>query len=304
MYRKWGLFSSRGDRPDRCGGDSFDAQASTGLSFAMMKQPTVVELTRTVRFSLRGDGTLEEAAPRDNTYAGWPPMVGLGRYFELHVTCRGAADPQTGYFINITQIDHAARRVVLPMMSDAAQADEPDTAALMRQMIESLQEPLDGTVARLALQLTPAASIAIEDHDMDHVLLSHQYDFSAAHRLHSDALSEEENRRVFGKCNNPSGHGHNYQLEVTVRAPLHAQAGSPSIGQLDHLVDRVVIQRFDHRHLNIDTEEFAEINPSVENIARVCYELLLEEVRSLGVELAYVRVWETPKTICTYPASA
>jgi len=259
------------------------------------------ELTRTVRFCLRGDGSLDADAPGDNTYAAWPAMRGLGRYYELHVTCAGAVDQPTGYMVNIKVIDQAVRRHVLPVIAEAARRGaDPPMGALMRGLIESLADRLPRAVARLTFQLTPTHSFSIEGNDMAHVTLAQQYDFSAAHRLHVPALSESENRDVFGKCNNPSGHGHNYKVEVAVRAPVGEDGTVIQVHQLDAVVDRTIIERFDHKHLNIDAAEFADLNPSVENIARTIYDLLTEPIKQLGAAVQHVRVWETEKTVCTY----
>lgn len=121
------------------------------------------------------------------------------------------------------------------------------------------------------------------------VRFSHRFEFSAAHRLHNPALDAAANAQMFGKCNNPNGHGHNYELEVTLR-------GETSIAHLEETVSSVVLKRFDHRFLNLDVPEFANVNPTVENIARTIYQLLKPQLEAL----AAVTVWETPKTSCEY----
>lgn len=260
----------------------------------------MLELTRTVRFCIAGDGTLSSGSGRHNTFAAWPAMRGLGRYYEAHVTCRGEADAVTGYFINIKRIDEAVREAVLPALA-TYDAMGP-LGELMRRMMRSLREPLGGAAMRLTLQLTPTYSLSIEEDDMASVSMTQQYEFAAAHRLHVPAMTEPENLRVFGKCNNPAGHGHNYRLEVTVRCPIDQAAGGTimPVEALDELVDRMVVQRFDHKNLNMDTVEFASRNPSVENIAQVICGLLEGPVKATGCELEQVRVWETGKTVCTY----
>jgi 6-pyruvoyl-tetrahydropterin synthase len=136
----------------------------------------------------------------------------------------------------------------------------------------------------------------------DHAIVTEHFEFSAAHRLHCPDLGDEENRRIFGKCNHASGHGHNYRGAVSVRVPVGA--GSPVLGagQLASIVNRRVIDRFDHRHLNVDCPEFAALNPSVEHIAMVCHGLLEHDVAATGAALERVTVWETEKTSASYPA--
>ncbi len=102
------------------------------------------------------------------------------------------------------------------------------------------------------------------------IRLTRRYRFSASHRLHADKLSEAANAELYGKCNNPYGHGHNYLLEVTVRGPVNTLSGQvASVDGLDSLVQRTVLDEFDSRNLNADIAEFASSVPTSENIAGV-----------------------------------
>ncbi len=113
---------------------------------------------------------------------------------------------------------------------------------------------------------------------MDEVSTTRRYRFVAQHRLHSDRLSEEENWRVFGKCNNPNGHGHNYVILVTVRGPVDPRTGQVTdAGELDRIVTETVVQRFDHRDLNGDPE-FATRVTTGENLVRFIWDLLVKRV--------------------------
>ena len=276
----------------------------------------MLDLTRTVRFCLNGPDPArgEAGEPADpsnpidpaarNGYAGYPPMRGLGRYYELHVRCRGEADAVTGYFMNIREIDQAVRRHVLPDLEALLDTTRPSSViamgALMRRMLDLLRPALRGTVVEVALQLTPFHSLTILEPDMATILIRQRYEFAAAHRLHVPTFSDERNREVFGKCNNPSGHGHNYEVEVAVRAPIDAQGRIVRVEELDRVVLREAIDKLDHKHLNVDVPQFAKLNPSVENIAKVVYEMLAAPVEALGVTLEEISVWETGKTRCTY----
>jgi 6-pyruvoyltetrahydropterin/6-carboxytetrahydropterin synthase len=100
--------------------------------------------------------------------------------------------------------------------------------------------------------------------------VTRRYRFAASHRLHSDRLSEEENRELYGKCNNPYGHGHDYILEVTVAGPRDSATGLViQVPLLDKLVSEQVLRDIDHRYFNADVREFAELVPTSENIIRV-----------------------------------
>lgn len=107
------------------------------------------------------------------------------------------------------------------------------------------------------------------------IRLTRRYRFCASHRLHSDLLSKCENERVYGKCNNPFGHGHDYALEVTVGGPLDPLTGLlVAVSHLDRLVADCVLSRFDHRNINLDLAEFSDLVPTTENIALVIADLL------------------------------
>jgi 6-pyruvoyltetrahydropterin/6-carboxytetrahydropterin synthase len=125
-----------------------------------------------------------------------------------------------------------------------------------------------------------------------------RYSFSASHRLHSDALSAEENRATYGKCNNPHGHGHNYGLEVLVGGELDAETGMVvNMAALDEAVRELVIERFDHANLNLDPY-FKNRVPTTENLCRAVFELL-KDVLPAGV-LESVRVEETENNFFEY----
>ena len=121
--------------------------------------------------------------------------------------------------------------------------------------------------------------------------LSQRFEFCAAHRLHNPALSDEENRRTYGKCNNPHGHGHNYALEVTVAGPVDARTGMVcNLVDLDAAVERSVLEHFGHEHLNA-LPEFAARVPTTENLCRSVFEILQREFRAAHLEK--VRMEET-----------
>lgn len=98
--------------------------------------------------------------------------------------------------------------------------------------------------------------------------LTRRYRFSASHRLHSDQLSAEENKRVYGKCNNPFGHGHDYVLDVSVRGPMDEATGRiVDLDTLDGLIAREVIAPMEHRNLNVEVDSFRTVAPTTENLA-------------------------------------
>lgn len=125
--------------------------------------------------------------------------------------------------------------------------------------------------------------------------------FNAAHRLHNTKFSEEKNDAVFGKCNNPNFHGHNYELIVKIIGEPDAVTGYViDLKLLSDLIKQKVLKRFDHKNLNLDVDEFKTLNPTAENIAIVIYNILRPEI-SNRMELK-VRLYETERNFVEYPA--
>lgn len=124
--------------------------------------------------------------------------------------------------------------------------------------------------------------------------------FNAAHRLHVPAWSDARNKEVFGLCNNPNWHGHNYELEVKVTGDIDPETGMViDLGWLADLVRQEIESRFNHKNLNLDTEEFRSLNPTAENICVVIWQILrrrLDEKYDL-----HIRLYETPRNFVEYP---
>ena len=114
-----------------------------------------------------------------------------------------------------------------------------------------------------------------------HVTVCRKEHFNAAHRLHNPAWSDEQNQQVFGKCNNPNYHGHNYELIVRLTGAIDPETGYVyDMKRLSDLIKREILDTFDHRNLNLDTEEFRHLNPTAENIAVVIWNRLRPHVEA------------------------
>ncbi|PWJ40902.1 6-pyruvoyl trahydropterin synthase family protein [Sediminitomix flava] len=125
--------------------------------------------------------------------------------------------------------------------------------------------------------------------------------FNAAHRLYNPNWSEEKNQEVFGLCSNPNFHGHNYEMEVQVTGEIDPDTGFViDMKFLRDIIREHVVARFDHRNLNLDTEEFANLNPTAENICVVIWQLLRAQLES-KYDLK-VRLYETKRNFVEYPA--
>ena len=131
--------------------------------------------------------------------------------------------------------------------------------------------------------------------------LSRRYLFSASHRLHSDAISEEENRTTYGKCNNPFGHGHNYILEVTVSGQVDSKTGTVcNLTDLDGFIKSQVLARYDHENLNT-LPEFAQEVPTTENLCIQIYKIVQRGFYQAHLER--VRLEETMMNSFEYAGS-
>ena len=124
--------------------------------------------------------------------------------------------------------------------------------------------------------------------------LTRRYRFAASHRLNTEALTPEQNARLYGKCNNPFGHGHDYVLDVSVEGPLDASGQIVKRDALDELVHQEVLARVDHRNLNCDLPELRSQVPTTENFASAIEAMLLRKW-TLPARLARVRISETAR---------
>jgi 6-pyruvoyltetrahydropterin/6-carboxytetrahydropterin synthase len=258
-----------------------------------------MRLMREIRFSVGP----EPAGPVLNSWAGWPSPQGIVPYIVLRARIEGEPHGITGYICNISQMDRLLRERVIPLCNafGRGSANSAQLPATPERLIQSIgvalgpHAPAGTRWVDWELRLTPYLGYTLVSGESPMVLMTEAFEFSAAHRLHCPTISDEENRRTFGKCNNANGHGHNYQVDITIAGEPDPLTGVllPA-ARLERTVRERVIDRLDHKHLNVDCDEFRNLNPSVENIARVIWSLLDRQFEP--ARLAHVRVWETPKT--------
>ena len=216
---------------------------------------------------------------------------GHGHNYLLEVTVAGAVDPVTGMVVNLYDLKTVLEQVLVEFDHKNLQEDTPyftgripTTENLAVVLWDRIAEQLH--VAQLvALRLFEEEDLSVDYQgrragNTSEVQLTRRYRFAAAHRLHTEALSEAENRRVFGKCNNPNGHGHNYTLEVTLRGEIVPETGMVTdLDRLDRTVEERILRRFDHQHLNFD-EAFAGKTTTGENLAILIWDILEKAVPS------------------------
>ena len=129
--------------------------------------------------------------------------------------------------------------------------------------------------------------------------LTRIYYFSAAHRLHNDKFSDKKNKKIFGKCNNPKGHGHDYYVELSVKGAISPDTGMIiNIEDLDGVASKI-IDKLDHKRLDVEIEYFTKVNASGENIAKYLWKRFIDEIPSPAF-LFHIRLWETSENFFDY----
>jgi 6-pyruvoyltetrahydropterin/6-carboxytetrahydropterin synthase len=275
----------------------------------------MLTLTRKVTFTAghvyRGGG-LSEARLRELFGPAAEPS-GHGHNYVLELSVQGKVDTVSGMVINIkdvdamlkqllSQIDHRMINEVLPEFFDAVPTTEKFAQALWTRIPDRMESAV---CVALRLEEHPGMYVEVFKEDMTMVHLTRSMEFSAAHRLHTDQLNPEENRRLYGKCNNANGHGHNYVVDVTVVGIPDPVTGIViDLGLFEKLLEDEIEARFDHKHLNLDTDFFKERVPTAENIAVVIWNVLNDKVafcREGGaVKLYRVRLIETDRSWFDY----
>lgn len=273
----------------------------------------MLRLTREVRFSVAGAGARGAAGAGKvyNAFGGYPGLTGEGLYLRLAVTLTGELDRASQYLVNIRDVDVAVRERVVPYLEEVRGRGGLASEAGWGEAVVGVAGLLRGVfgnaeVEGVELFRSEYFSMGVRMEEEAMVLVSHRFEFSAAHRLHNAGLSEEENRATFGKCNNPLGHGHNYEVKVTVKGRVGGEVVDS--GELERVVEGALIRVMDHKFLNLEVEEFKDVAaggrgviPSVENIAAVAFGRLKGAIAGAGLGLlASVTVWETPKTWAEY----
>lgn len=269
-------------------------------------RPRPIELSRTTRFSINPDGSMQG----DNSFASKPSPSGLARHYEITLGVRGIPDPVTGYLISIQQLDAVVRGPMLTEIADQCQqTPTTDPESMLPRLWTIASKHIEPTLSLLRWSLSPyyCVEMTTETHNTNAVQIRQCFEFAAAHRLHAPELSDAENAEFFGKCNNPSGHGHNYRIEPCMRIGCEALGRINAQRVLQDAVNAVLLDKIDHTFLNTDVDWFDQsrggVIPSVENIARVCFEQLAPAIESIGhgAELVRMTAWETEKTAAVYP---
>lgn len=289
---------------------------------------SIITMTCKLSFSSAHADWVEEWSPEENAavYGIDAIREPYGHNYQLNVSVRGSVNPKTSIVVNTVEIEAIVRQVVIDRLHKRTIAEaipefkrrpltlESLTLYIVDQLREQIPSDTHPDVHISALELAATPTIRCRWTDSAHdtsgyqrgieeerdMFMTHAYEFAASHRLHSPHLTDEENRALFGKCNYQNGHGHNYQIEVTVTGPL-----APCVqriidpDKLDAIVRAAIIDRYDHRHFNLDFEEFQEVVPSAEMVTKTIWDRLVDEIPA-PVRLHKVLLRENPHNAFEY----
>jgi 6-pyruvoyltetrahydropterin/6-carboxytetrahydropterin synthase len=278
-------------------------------------RPPQLDLTRRVTFTAGQSccGAVLSRAQQCGLFGVAAEPSGHGHNYVLEVTVRGPVDRHSGMVVNIKTLDERLDELLAPVDRRMRRVARPEfrkgilTTECLAQVLWRRLPRRVGEARLIAMRLEkhPGYHVELKGGHPRMIYLTRSIEFAAAHRLDTCEMSAAENRRVYGKCNNPNGHGHNYVVEVSVAGIPDRTTGCViDLGRFDALLKSEVEDRFDHKHLNLDTRYFSRLVPTAENIAKVVWRLLAEKVpqcRKRGrVKLHRVRLIETARSWFDY----
>ncbi|MHC4237829.1 MAG: 6-pyruvoyl trahydropterin synthase family protein [Planctomycetota bacterium] len=264
-------------------------------------------LSRQVRFTL--DPFKRPQGIGSNSYASKTCVGGLGVHFSLWVDLASPLNPDTGFVVNVSQIDQIIRQGVVPLFSDMVydvfgKRQIPSFNSIIQVLnkswafIDRSFQPM--AIMGLSVELDPYRKISIQSNEAKMFRFSEKFEFSAMHRLWNDKFDEAKNFELFGKCANPAGHGHNYILDVSVEKTTGLSEPEWQL-QFEKDVKENFLDLVDHKNLNIDVPEFSDLNPTVENLSSFAWQKLEKVLKN--AKLKKVVVWENDRTYCSYEKS-
>ncbi len=236
-----------------------------------------------------------------NSYCAKPTAEGLAFFFTLYVELKSVADKDTGFVVNVAEIDKIVRSKAIALFNDFVKSYSKTGFEQFSKLLAKVWRKIENDflpakLNSLSLELMPARKIAIRERTGDMFYFSEKFEFAASHTLWNTKFSEQDNFKIFGKCANKCGHGHNYIVEVTIKKPSTNK--SFTARDYERIIDEHFISVVDHKNLNADVEFFKKANPTVENIAEFAFKQLKNKFKSS--KLDSVTVWENDRTFCTY----
>ncbi len=288
----------------------------------------MVKLARQIRFAINPFADSTEYGA--NSYCAKPTSNGLSLFFALWVELKGPANKDTGFVVNVSDIDRIIREKAVGIFDKFVKNCLAPTSAggcltapavggcsfeqigqLLSKVWKTIEKDFQPALSEvevpakidsLFVELMPARKLGIKENGGDMLYFSEKFEFSASHTLWNDKFSDAENEKVFGKCANKTGHGHNYIVEVTIKKSQQSRDsdGAVNAGDFERIVNEQFIKIVDHKNLNTDVAYFKKVNPTVENIAELAFKSLKDGLKPL--ELDCVTVWENDRTFCSFRA--
>ncbi len=264
-----------------------------------------VSLTRKISFSSGHrywDSSMTAEENRER-FGKWASPYNHGHNYVCYVTTSGLVQPENGMVVNIKFIDDILKDRVLKVYDQKSINDEiavfadlsPSLENILRDLWERIAPALPGEATLTLLKLEETPLLYAELDIKENMTLTRTYEFAASHRLNASGLTHEENLKLFGKCNNPNGHGHNYVLEVTVGGVPESDSGMlVDLAALDLAVNSAVVDRYDHKNLDFDIPELSGQNTTSEIVALTIFQQLDGK---LPATLERVRLWETARNM-------
>ncbi len=269
-----------------------------------------MKITRRATFSSGHRYWRDNLSKEENhlLFGPWASPYSHGHNYVLEVTYKGTVNAENDMVTNLTHIkDILHSKVVEPLhqksLNDEVpffQTHTPTLENIALYVLHRLLPPPENLqIWRIKLAETDTLYVELSPQgEQPMFTLTRVYDFCASHRLYLPHLSDEENLKLFGKCSNPHGHGHNYFLEVTVTGEPNPETGMIArIEEIDAVVSREILQRYDHKNLNLEVPELKGFNPTTERITQAIFQRLKA---TLPAKLVRVRLQETPRNWCEY----
>lgn len=268
-----------------------------------------IRMWRRVVFSSGHRYWLDSLSEEENRakFGRWASRFNHGHNYVLELAVSGRPDPTNGMVVNIKTVDALVRERIVALVDGKSLNDEVPAFRNRSTTLENLAvwilsevgprlpegTVLDGLHLYEHEDLWVEVMVNTEEREDRKMVVCRRYEFAASHRLHCDRLSEAENVNLYGKCNHPAGHGHNYVLEVAVEGALDPVTGmSLDLDELDRVVESLVVDRYDHRNLDVDVPELQGKVTTSENVALAIWDLLAPNVPG---RLRRVRLFETAR---------
>ena len=289
-------------------------ELTTGLKSASKLRPYVV-VTKRCQFAAAHHFWRDDWSEEKNQaiFGVFSNRRGHGHNYEMHLSVGGPMNASTSMVVNLNDMKRFLNEVIVEPFNfkhfnyqvDFFKMHQPTLEVLSQYCWDALEPKIDSlglTMERLDLreEETLAASYSPKLLEPQPMLLKRKYHFSAAHRLYNPDFSDEKNGEIYSKCNNPNGHGHNYELELMITGKMNPEIGMLcNLLDVDKVVDEHIIEEMDHKHLNLDVPMMAGINPTAENIAIVIYNTL-KPLMPNTAELYGVKVVESRNNSVEY----